>query len=115
MMQALLATLATMKARLTPAAQGMRKFANHEEGFLNLGAFLTLAGIVLAAVVGVILLSALAPTFFSALADLVGTFKTADVNDTTANTIANGIFPLLLALGGIFAIGGLAFAAYRMR
>lgn len=91
------------------------RFATDSNAFLNMGAFLTLAGVVLGAVVGVILLSALAPTFFSAIADLSGTFQTADLNDTTANTIANSVFPLIIALGGLFAIAGLVFLAIKLK
>jgi hypothetical protein len=70
---------------------------------------------VLGAVVSVLVLAALAPTFFTAIGDLAGAFESADVNSTVGNSIANSVFPIMISLAGVFAIAGLAFAAYKFR
>lgn len=81
---------------------------------LNVSAGLTIAGLVLAAVVGALILANIAPTFFSAVNDTSDAFATADVGDATANTIANTVFPLIISLAGVFAIAGLAFGVFKL-
>ena len=80
----------------------------------NMNRVLTVAFVVIGAVIGIQILAALAPTFFTAVADLNQEFNTADVNDTTANSILP-IFPTLLGLAGVVAIVVLALAAFKLR
>lgn len=86
-----------------------------EGGAINISSALTIVGVVIGAVVSLVVLAALAPTWFDATSDLVDNFTTADVGDATANSIANTVFPLVLGLLGVFALAGLAFAAMRLR
>lgn len=86
-----------------------------EEGNFSVGGALTVAGIIVGAVVGLAVLSALAPLWFDSASDLSENFSTADVGDDTANSIANDIFPLIIGLTAVFAIAGLAFAAMKLR
>lgn len=90
-------------------------FVAGTEAQISIGNALTIVGVVIGAVVGLTVLAALAPTWFSATGDLVENFTTADVGDATANNIANTVFPLVLGLLGVFAIAGLAFAAMKLR
>lgn len=84
-------------------------FEKDEEAALNTAAALTIVGVIIGAVVGLAILAALVPTFFSSLAD-IGTVFT-DANTTTGNADADNLLPvfgLLIAFGGLFAIVGLA-------
>jgi hypothetical protein len=90
--------------------------ARHSEGgAINISSAITVAGVIVGAVVGLSVLAALAPTWFDSVGDLGENFSTADVGDTTANDIANNVFPLIIGLLGVFAIAGLAFAAMKLR
>lgn len=82
---------------------------------ISIAGALTVAGVIVGAVVGLSVLAALAPTWFDATGDLAENFTNADVGDTTANNIANTVFPLIIGLLGVFAIAGLAFAAMKLR
>lgn len=81
---------------------------------MSIGSAITIAGVIVSAVVGLAVLAALAPTWFNSTGDLAENFSTADVGDSTANSIANDIFPLIIALLGVFAIAGLAFAVMKL-
>lgn len=108
----LLNMLAANLAAVKEFGQGLR---HDSRAVFSVGAALTVAGIVLVSVITVLILAALSPTFFNATGDLAENFSTADVGDSTANDIANNVFPLIIALSGVFAIAGLAFLAFRMR
>lgn len=82
---------------------------------INIGSAITIAGVIVGAVVGLAVLSALAPTWFDATGDLAENFSSADVGDSTANQIANDVFPLIIALLGVFAVAGLAFGVMKLR
>lgn len=105
------AYLADVRAYSTERRNLVRRDA--DEADLNIGAALTIAGIIIGAVVGVQVIAALAGTWFTAIGDLSNTFDTADVNDTTANSLLP-IFRLLVALGGVFAIVGAALLAVNL-
>ena len=101
-------------ARQDPALHA--DMSRHPEGgAINIGFAITIAGVIVGAVVGLSVLSALAPTWFDSTSSLAENFSTADVGDTTANGIANDVFPLIIALLGVFAIAGLAFGVMKLR
>lgn len=98
-------------ARANQHSKGLR---TDESGFINMG---TITGILTVVVVGIVvllILAALAPTFITAVADLVFALESGSTNNTTADTLLP-VFGLLIALGGVFAIVGYAFLAYRRR
>lgn len=72
---------------------------------------LGIAAIVLGVVVGVVILSNLFPTYSGAVGNLSTAVSDADWGDATANSLGP-VFALLVSLGGMFAIIGLAFAVY---
>lgn len=81
----------------------------------NIGAFaLSIAAIIIGAVVALILLSTLFPTYSGSVKNLSSNVTTADWGNPTANALGP-VFGLLIALGGLFAIVGLAFAAYKLK
>lgn len=91
-----------------------RKFSENESGFVNLG---TITGILTVIVVGIVILlilAALAPTYLTAIADLVNALESGTTNNTSADSLLP-VFGLLVALGGVFALVGFAFLAYRRR
>lgn len=89
--------------------------AKGSSGLQNVGKMgIGIAGVIVAAVVALILLSTLAPTFFSSVKNLSTNFSTADTGNATANSLGS-VFSLLISLGGIFALVGLAFAAYHLK
>ena len=105
-----------LKARQETAQEApVLGFKEADHAQINIGFAITIAGVIVGAVVGLAVLSALAPTWFDATGDLAENFSTADVGDTTANSIANDVFPLIIALLGVFAIAGLAFAVMKLR
>lgn len=93
----------------------LKSYKDAEEGDINITGALTIAGVIVGAVVGLAVLAALAPSWFDATADLSENFSTADVGDETANGIANNVFPLIIGLLGVFAIAGIAFAVMKIR
>lgn len=105
---------AEMQARRDHAAENPF-LATGEEAQFSVSGALTVAGIIVGAVVGLAVLSALAPLWFDSVGDLSENFSTADTGSETANGIANNIFPLIIGLTGVFAIAGLAFAAMKLR
>lgn len=86
-----------------------------EAAQINIGFAITIAGVIVGAVVGLSVLSALAPTWFSSVSSLSDNFSTASTGDATADNIANTVFPLIIALLGVFAIAGLAFGVMKLR
>lgn len=74
---------------------------------------LSVAAVIIGAVVSLILLSALFPSYSGAVGNLSENVSTADWGDDTANSISP-VFGMLVALGGLFAVIGLAFVAYKL-
>lgn len=85
-----------------------RVFDEDERGFVSLGPVLTIVGVVLGTIVAVLVLAALAPTFFTAVADITGALTNADLNNTLANTIA-GIVAIVVPLALLFGFVALIF------
>ena len=95
-------------------ANQLKKLAEDENGFIYMG---SVTGILSAVVIGIVVLlivSALAPTFLTAVADLVNALETGTTNNTTADSLLP-VFGLIIALGGVFALVAYAFLAYRRR
>lgn len=106
--------LAAMLAAL-PGASNTKKEPD-ERGLINLGGVLGIAGVIIGAVVSIILIAALLPTFLDAVSDVTGAFN--DANTTTGDDTADSLLPifgLLVAFAGLFAIVGLVFLAVRLR
>lgn len=82
---------------------------------ISMQSALTIAGVIVGAVVALNVLAALAPTWFASTKDLGENFTNADVGDVTANNIANTVFPLIIGLLGVFALAGLAFLVMKLR
>ncbi len=104
----LLVPFAGLKAKVN-------QFAGDARAQLNVQSALGIAAGVITAVVAVVVVAALAPTYFTELASLTGTFN--DVNTTTGDTTADGLLPifgLLIAFGGLFAIVGLALVIVKV-
>lgn len=91
-----------------------KKFGSDERGFINMGSFTGILTVVIVGIVILLILAALAPTYLTAIADLVGALENGDTNNTTANSLLP-VFGLLIALGGVFALVGFAFLAYKRR
>jgi hypothetical protein len=93
-------------------------FVNDTDGSfsLNLNPVWVTLAIVLTAVISIVVLAALAPVYFDALASLVGVFTdpSTTTNDTTADALLP-VFGIILAIGGLAAIVMLAVAAYRIQ
>lgn len=100
--------------RIAMRAGTLGQYVRDVRGELNIGKFLAIAVIVIGAVVGIKVLGALLPSYFSGLQSTVGTLSTA----TTGNTDANSLMPtfgLLAAFAGVFAIVGLVIFVVRVR
>jgi len=82
--------------------------------FVALTPIITIIGTVLLVIIVVLVLAALAPMFFTAVADLTGAFNTADTNSTIANTIL-GILAILVPLILVFGFIGLIVYATAFR
>lgn len=109
---------------LAPPAHSMRgrvqsqkeAFAKEESGILNVNFALGIVGVFIVAVVGMAVVAALMPTYFSSLSDVGNTFT--DANTTTGNTDADALLPifgLLVAFAGLFAIVGLVILVVRLK
>lgn len=59
---------------------------------------------ILGTVVNYLILGATVGLLISAIASVVSNFTIADFGDPTVNTIANTVFPLLIAFVGLFAV-----------
>lgn len=100
--------------RIAMRSQSHSDFMRDVRGELNISKFLAIAVIVIGAVVGIRVLGALLPSYFSGLQSTVGTLSSA----TTGNTDANSLMPtfgLLAAFAGVFAIVGLIIFVVRVR
>lgn len=91
-----------------------KKFESDERGFINLGTVTGILTVVIVGIVVLLILAALAPTYITAVADLVNALESGTTNNTTADTLLP-VFGLLIALGGVFALVGYAFLAYKRR
>lgn len=90
------------------------KFRADLNGFINMGSITTIIATVVLGIVILLILASLAPSFITAIGDLVGALQTGTTNNTTADALLP-VFGLLIALGGVFALVGFAFLAYRRR
>jgi len=86
---------------------------NDRSGFINLGRVSGVVSVIIIAVVTLLILAALAPTFLSAVNDTVHAVEDADTGNTTANTLLS-VFGLLIAFAGLFAIVALVMRAVRI-
>lgn len=109
----LLAVALAIRAQLV--LRGAPKaFVRNVDAFINMG---TITGVLGAIIVGIVLLlvvAALAPTFITAVADLVSAIENNTFNNTTADGLRT-VFGLIIAIGGLFALVAYAFIAYRRR
>ena len=90
------------------------KFRAEVQGFINLGSVTGILTTVILGIVILLIIANLAGTFITAVADLVQALESGTTNNTTADTLLP-VFGLLIALGGVFALVGYAFLAYRRR
>lgn len=76
---------------------------------------LAIVGVILGAVVALAILAALLPTFFSSLGDINGVFNDpgTSTGDSTADSLL-GIFPILIAIGGLFAVVTMALRSVQV-
>jgi hypothetical protein len=91
-----------------------KKFDGDESGFVNMGSITGILTVVIVGIVILLILAALAPTYLTAVADLVQALESGTTNNTTADSLLP-VFGLLVALGGVFAIVAFAFLAYKRR
>lgn len=88
-----------------------------DEAAVSLGAIgavaMGTAAVIIGAVVTLILLANLFPSYSGAVGNLSDNLTTADWGDETANGISP-TFAMLVSLGGLFAIVGLVFVAYKL-
>ena len=99
---------------MAKANQRKSKLSDDESGFINLGSVTGILSVVILGIVILLILAALAPTYLTAVADLVGAMEAGTTNNTAADSLLP-VFGLLVALGGVFALVGYAFLAYRRR
>jgi hypothetical protein len=99
------------------AGQNRILFSRQEEhGTLSTQGALVIVAVVIGAVVGLSVLAALLPTFFTSLGDIGAVFT--DPSTTTGNTDADALLPvfgLLIAFAGLFAIVGLALLVVKVK
>lgn len=81
----------------------------------SLGGFaLSIVAVVIGAVVALVVIASLFPTYAGAVKNLSQNVTNADFGNATANSLLSP-FALLISLGGLFAIVGLAFLAYSIK
>src|SRR5688500_1056872 len=93
---------------------GFRSFLADRKAFINMGSITGILTVVIVGIVILLILAALAPTYLTAVADLVNALESGTTNNTTADSLLP-VFGLLIALGGVFALVAYAFLAYRRR
>lgn len=108
----------SFRAMLASRREAVNRSFDHKEnaGALNTGGALVIVSVVIGAVVGLSVLGALLPTFFTSLADIGGVFT--NPSTTTGNSDADALLPvfgLLIAFAGLFAIIGLALLVVHVR
>lgn len=99
---------------MAKANKKLREFEGDDDAFVNMGSFTGILTVVITGIVILLIIAALAPTFLRAVADLVTALEGGTTNNTTADSLLP-VFGLLVALGGVFALVGYAFLAYRRR
>lgn len=110
----------THRMKANQAFRNSKLHKNEEANFDFMGILfgaLALVGVILAAVIGMRILSSLAPGFISDGANLSQNISDADYGDATANSLAP-TFGLLISLSVLFAIVGLVIGIvlfYRKR
>lgn len=77
--------------------RGLAALVAATAGAASLGGSLSMVWIIIGAVVSITILAALAPTFFTAIADLVGAVVNGETNSSVANVLL-AIFGLVLAV-----------------
>lgn len=75
---------------------------------------LTVAGVIIGAVVAIVLIATLYPTYGGAVANLTENVTATDLGDSTANSL-RPIFALIISLAGLFAIVGLVFLGMKLK
>lgn len=75
---------------------------------------LSIAGVIIGAVVAVILIATLYPTYGGAVANLTENVSSTDLGDPTANSLRS-VFALVISLAGLFAIVGLVFLGMSLK
>ena len=86
----------------------------NENASLNISSLLFIAVIVIGAVVGMSILAALLPSFFTSTQSVVGTLSSATVGNTGANSLMP-TFGLLAAFAAVFSIVGLIIYVVKVR
>jgi hypothetical protein len=92
----------------------LAKFAEDHTGFVTLGPIMNIVGVILIVIISVLILAALAPTFFEAVGNLTAAFLNADLGSPLANTIA-GIVAILVPLALLFGFAFLVFRAAKFK
>lgn len=90
------------------------QFIRDPKGALNLNSALVIIAVVIGALVGLQVLAALLPSYFTSVQSVVGTLNTATVGNTSANSLMP-TFSLLAAFAAIFAIVGLVLLVVKFR
>lgn len=81
----------------------------------NIGGYaLAIVGVILAAYVGVQVISSLLPTYASGISSISENFTTADWGDATANSLGP-VLALVISLVGMFGLAGVVFYAVSLR
>jgi hypothetical protein len=81
---------------------------------LNLSKPLAIAGVIVAAIVGLTLLAAFLPSLFSATSSITENVTTADTGNDSANTIL-GVFAFIVPLAIVFGIVGIILTVASLR
>jgi hypothetical protein len=77
-------------------------------------AALGIVAVIIAAYLAVIVISNLLPTYSSGVSSISENVSTADWGDDTANSLGP-VFAMVISLGGMFALVGLALAAFALK
>lgn len=111
------AWLITLLAYLTLDFTNARRLGRNDTAAASLGSIGTtaigVAAVIVGAVVSLIILANLFPSYSGAVGNLSTNMSTADWGDDTANSLSP-TFAMLISLGGLFAILALGFAAYKL-
>jgi hypothetical protein len=110
----LLAAVQTNAKKMARRITQNGAWKHDEAAVIELGPLLSTAAIIVGAVVAIILVAALLPTYLGAITDASDALE----NGTTGNDTADSLLPifgLLVAFGGLFAIVGLIFLAIRLK
>ena len=118
MAKATLGFLATISLLMVAAKEsikmGSMKFYRNQAAAFNISGLLLIAYVVIGAIVGMAILAALLPGFFTNTQSVVGTLSSA----TTGNSGADALMPtfgLLAAFAAVFAIIGLVIFVVKVR